>query len=168
MHIEYSSYPIKKTLNIKNANVTVIVSNMDNAVNFYTEMLGLKLSFRTGNDYAVLLSPGLTIGLNPIQRGLESGRCDSLSIGFQVDNLNDAMAELKGRGVVFSLRTVIEGPNKIAFFTDRDKNPLYLIEYRINRSKSHSLSLMQFSDKYVRMTPSLSGRTATDPCKNVC
>jgi catechol 2,3-dioxygenase-like lactoylglutathione lyase family enzyme len=53
-------------LNITDANVTVIVSDMDKAIKFYTEILGLKLISRstTGFDFAVIQAPGLTIGLN--------------------------------------------------------------------------------------------------------
>jgi catechol 2,3-dioxygenase-like lactoylglutathione lyase family enzyme len=117
-------------LNIQNANVTVIVSNMDKSIKFYTEILGLKLISRSdisGNDYAVIQAPGLTIGLNPIQRGIQPGKCESLSIGFEIDNLENAMTELKTKGVVFLPKIVVEGPVKLAFFTDLDKNPLYLV-----------------------------------------
>jgi catechol 2,3-dioxygenase-like lactoylglutathione lyase family enzyme len=115
-------------LNIQNANVTVIVSDMDKAVKFYTEILGLRLISRSnisGNDYAVIQAPGLTIGLNPIQRGIQPGKCESLSIGFEVDDLDNAIKELKTKGIVFPSEIVIEGPVKLAFFTDLDKNPLY-------------------------------------------
>jgi catechol 2,3-dioxygenase-like lactoylglutathione lyase family enzyme len=117
-------------LNIQNANVTVIVSDMDKAVKFYTEILGLRLISRSnisGNDYAVIQAPGLTIGLNPIQRGIQPGKCESLSIGFEVDDLDNAIKELETKGIVFPSEIVIEGPVKIAFFTDLDKNPLYLV-----------------------------------------
>jgi len=47
-------------------NVTVIVSNMDASVRFYTEVLGLKLQYRFGDHWAsVEAGKGLTIGLHP-------------------------------------------------------------------------------------------------------
>jgi predicted enzyme related to lactoylglutathione lyase len=103
---------------------------MDKAVKFYTEILGLKLVSRSdisGNDFAVIEAPGLTIGLNPPQRGRQPGQCDSLSIGFEVDNLENAMTELKNKGIIFSPEIIVEGPVKLANFTDQDKNPLYLV-----------------------------------------
>jgi catechol 2,3-dioxygenase-like lactoylglutathione lyase family enzyme len=118
-------------LKIINANVTVIVSDMDKAVKFYTEILGLKLISRSdvsGNDYAVLQAPGLTIGLNPPQHGRLPGKCESLSMGFEVDNLENAITELKTKGIAFSPpEIIVEGPVKLAYFTDQDKNPLYLV-----------------------------------------
>jgi catechol 2,3-dioxygenase-like lactoylglutathione lyase family enzyme len=118
---------------IKEANVTVIISDMDKAVRFYRDTLGLNLDFRRNNQYAVFKTQGLTIGLNPMQRGLEPGRCESLSIGFLVDNLDSVINELKGKGVVFSPNIIVEDPLRIAFFTDQDKNPLYICEYIQNK-----------------------------------
>ena len=38
------------------------------------------------------------------------------------------MTELKSKRIVFSSEVVVEGPNKFIFFTDPDRNPLYIIE----------------------------------------
>ena len=47
-------------------NPTVYVSNMDTAVRFYSEILGLKLTNRFGNDWAtVQVGKTLVIGLHP-------------------------------------------------------------------------------------------------------
>src|SRR5215469_833122 len=51
---------------ISGGNVTVFVTNMDRAVRFYTETLGLKLAYRFGDHWAsVEAGRGLTIGLHP-------------------------------------------------------------------------------------------------------
>jgi catechol 2,3-dioxygenase-like lactoylglutathione lyase family enzyme len=116
-------------LQIKNSNVTVIVSDMEKAIKFYTEALGLELVLRsqTGFDFAVVKAPGITIGLNPIQHGLHPGSCESLSIGFEVENLDNTMSELHSKGIEFNSEIIVEGPVKIARFTDLDKNPLYIL-----------------------------------------
>jgi catechol 2,3-dioxygenase-like lactoylglutathione lyase family enzyme len=51
---------------ISGGNATIIVANMDNSIRFYTEVLGLQLTNRFGNDWATV-SPGegLTIGIHP-------------------------------------------------------------------------------------------------------
>src|SRR5687768_1498646 len=47
-------------------NATVYVSNMDQAVRFYTEVLGLKLTNRFGNHWAtVQVGKTLVLGLHP-------------------------------------------------------------------------------------------------------
>jgi catechol 2,3-dioxygenase-like lactoylglutathione lyase family enzyme len=115
---------------IKEANATVIVSDMNKSIQFYTDTLGLQLKLRMGNGWAEVTVPGLTIGLHPTVRehGPKPGNSESLSIGFIVDNLEKDMAALKNKGVVFSPNIIEDGPVKIAFFTDPDKNPLYLCE----------------------------------------
>ena len=51
---------------INGGNATVYVSNMDNAIQFYTEVLGLKLTNRFGNHWAtVQAGTTLVIGLHP-------------------------------------------------------------------------------------------------------
>jgi catechol 2,3-dioxygenase-like lactoylglutathione lyase family enzyme len=110
----------------KDANVTVMVSNMDRAVNFYVETLGLKLKSRYGDYFAQVEAPGTTIALHPSSKnGPQPGKSESLSIGLGVDNLESAMATLRDKGVTFS-GEVEDGPVKLAFFTDPDRNPLYL------------------------------------------
>ena len=52
--------------NLKSCNITVMVADMDNAVRFYTETLGLKLEHRYENHYAEIEAPGLRIGLHPV------------------------------------------------------------------------------------------------------
>ena len=47
---------------IKNGNVTLMVSDMDRAVKFYRDTLGLALTFRAGGEWAQLSGAGMTIG----------------------------------------------------------------------------------------------------------
>lgn len=115
-------------MDIRNGFTTVIVSDMDNAVKFYTEALGFKLTRRFNSDYAYMDAPGFTIGLvSSILRGQHPGKCESLSIGIQVDHIEEDMKELQTKGVVFTSDIIIEKQLKLAYFTDPDKNPLYLV-----------------------------------------
>lgn len=43
----------------KGSLMTIMVADMDRAVGFYTETLGLALRFRAGNDWAEVNSPGV-------------------------------------------------------------------------------------------------------------
>lgn len=111
---------------IKQANVTVIVSSMERAVQFYTDALGLKLKARYGDEFAQVEAPGTIIALHPASKnGPQPGKSESLSIGFAVDNLDAAMSELKKNGITFS-RVADDAQVKLAFFADPDGNPLYL------------------------------------------
>ncbi|MFZ0895367.1 MAG: VOC family protein [Candidatus Nitrosopolaris sp.] len=118
---------------IKEANVTVIVSDLNRAIKFYTETLGLKLVNQIQTQWAEIQGPGLTIGLHPAgTHGPKPGNSESLAIGFTVDNLDNDIITFTNKGIVFSANITEDGPVRLAFFTDPDKNPLYLCEVRQN------------------------------------
>ena len=82
---------------------TIFVGDMDEAVRFYTEALGLKLLERYGNHWASIDGGhGLTIGLHPASAQNPAGRVGSMTIGFRASEpIREAVAMLKTRGVVF-------------------------------------------------------------------
>lgn len=110
-------------------NVTVPVSDMDRAVRFYSEVLGLKLAYRFGGHWASLeLGKGLTIGLHPASSETPRSK-GGMAIGLELSGaIEDAVRVLEGRGVRFQ-GTVNEGKSgKFAHFEDPDGNTLYLAE----------------------------------------
>jgi predicted enzyme related to lactoylglutathione lyase len=109
-------------------NVTVCVSNFDRAVEFYAKTLGLKLACRYGNEWAEVETPGLRIGLHPAMEHQKPGVKGSMSIGFGVQKLEPAIAQLRERGVSFQGDVVESDPVRLAFFGDPDGNPLYLVQ----------------------------------------
>jgi len=112
----------------KEANVTVMVSDMSKAVKFYRDVLGLEVKAQWGEEFAQLAAPGTIIALHPaVKGGSKPGKSESVSIGFGVKSLEGAMKELKAKGVKFS-RIADDGPVRLAFFSDPDGNPLYLSE----------------------------------------
>ncbi len=111
-------------------NITVYVSNMDAAVRFYTETLGLKLAYRFGDHWAsVEVGKGLTIGLHPASAENPAGRKGSMAIGLELSgSIHEAMRTLEGKGVKFQ-GIVNEGKaGTFAGFEDPDGNQLYLAE----------------------------------------
>ena len=111
---------------IKEANVTVMISDMNQSIQFYVEKLGLTLKSRYGDQFAEVACPGLTIALHPAtEHGPRPGNSESLSVGFGVESIDEAMADLKDKGVTIG-RVSNDGPVKLAFFKDPDGNPLYL------------------------------------------
>jgi catechol 2,3-dioxygenase-like lactoylglutathione lyase family enzyme len=112
----------------KTSNVTILVSDMNRSIRFYTESLGLKLISNYGGQFAVIESNGLRIGLHPGKTGSEKISRD-MSLGFQVDDIVSAKTTLESKGVVFEKRVQDRGAI-IENFADPDGTPLYLIELK--------------------------------------
>lgn len=111
-------------------NVTLMVADMNRAVDFYSRALQLPLSARYGDEWAQIEAPGLTIGLHP-RREPEAAAAATghISLGFQVNDLSAAIAQLRERGVAIDESAVSEGGNdRIVNFSDPDGTPLYLIQ----------------------------------------
>jgi catechol 2,3-dioxygenase-like lactoylglutathione lyase family enzyme len=111
-------------------NVTVYVSNMDRAVRFYTEGLGLKLAYRFGDHWAsVEVGKGLTIGLHPASVENPAGRKGSMAIGLELNgHIEDAMKILSAKGLEFQGIVNDGKAGKFVGFLDPDGNQLYLAE----------------------------------------
>jgi catechol 2,3-dioxygenase-like lactoylglutathione lyase family enzyme len=110
--------------------VTIFVSNMDRAVQFYTEVLGMKLAYRFGNDWATLKTEdGMTVGLHPASKESPAGRRGSITIGFEVSEpIQKAVASMKEKGVKFVGTIVDDKQIKAAHFEDPDGNEMYFVE----------------------------------------
>ncbi len=112
---------------------TVYITDMNRAVQFYTETLGLSLKRRIANEWAeVDARGGFAIGLHPHHGDKHTpppGTRGSISIGFEVDEpLDGVVARLKSRGVSFHGPILNDDPVRLAFFGDPDGNALYLCE----------------------------------------
>jgi catechol 2,3-dioxygenase-like lactoylglutathione lyase family enzyme len=111
-------------------NVTVYVSNMDRAVKFYSETLGLKLAYRFGDHWAsVEVGKGLTIGLHPASAQSPAGKKGSMSIGLELSgSIHEAVEALKAKGVRFHGPVHEDKAGAFAAFEDPDGNQLYLAQ----------------------------------------
>src|SRR6058998_92605 len=103
----------------------VFVSDMKRAVKFYRDVLGLPLKFESP-DWTEFSTGTTTLALHGgakpkqnVKRESHAGLC---SIGFYVDDLEKAYAELKARDARFIMPpTAREGePIKLAVCTDPD------------------------------------------------
>ena len=116
---------------ISGGNATVYVSNMDEAIRFYSETLGLKLTNRFGDKWATVeAGKGLTIGLHPASPDYPApGTRGAVMFGLEIDEPIDAVvARLKGRGVKFTGSIIRAEPGAWASLVDMDGNPIYLWE----------------------------------------
>jgi catechol 2,3-dioxygenase-like lactoylglutathione lyase family enzyme len=117
---------------LKGGNATIYVGDMDRAVTFYTETLGLRLLFRAGDHWASIdAGEGLQLGLHPASsRSPTPGTVGAVTVGFTVDEpIEQVISTLKKRGVALQGPVVDDaGRLKLAFFADPDGNQLYMAE----------------------------------------
>ena len=116
---------------ISGGNATVFVSNMDAAVRFYTETLGLKLTNRFGDHWAtVQAGTSLTIGLHPASSKYPApGTKGAVRIGLEIDEpIEKAVSRLEKKGVRFDGPIIKDTSGSFAQFHDQDGNPMYLWE----------------------------------------
>jgi catechol 2,3-dioxygenase-like lactoylglutathione lyase family enzyme len=120
---------------------TIFVSDMDAAVRFYTETLGLRLIQRYGQHFASIdAGQGVTIGLHPASAKNPAGRSGSITLGFMsTEPIHDTVASLKSKGVVFASDVIDDGELLLAHFQDADGNLLYLAEMKSARGRDTRL-----------------------------
>lgn len=120
---------------ISGGNATIFVSDLEVAVAFYTETLGLPLLERYENEWAaVIAGKNLIIGLHPnADFAPRAGTPGSITVGLDVKgSLEEAVDALEARGV--RVQPIVEDPTspaRLAFFEDPDGNVLYLLELNI-------------------------------------
>jgi predicted enzyme related to lactoylglutathione lyase len=104
------------------ATVWLPVSDMERAVSFYRDSLGLDVVEHDG-DWTEVTAGDQRIGLNEGESPAGDG---GAVIAFGVDDIDSTVEELKGNGVEFT-DEVSEHPwGKIAPFKDADGNDLQL------------------------------------------
>ncbi len=98
---------------------TIYVSDMDRAIAFYTETLGLSLAFRVGDHYAkVDAGDGLILGLHPV--GPDSptpGASGAITVTLGVTGpLEEVKRKLEQSGVSVPNRNPIRRPGAHCWF----------------------------------------------------
>jgi catechol 2,3-dioxygenase-like lactoylglutathione lyase family enzyme len=111
-------------LQIKDSNVTIMVNDMDKAIQFY-ESIGLTVKQRWGNNYAMVGAPGITLGIHPGEgRTTSSG---SVSIGFFIEAIGDAKALLDSHNIDYKEEN--DGKSGLYLhFKDPDGTILYFVQ----------------------------------------
>src|SRR5271167_1989398 len=106
-------------LEIKKAYVTIMVENLEKAVDFYNGLLGLYEDLRFGDSWAELTTKGLTLGLHPKKPGAHPApQHNHISIGFEVEDIRKTAKELEAKGIRFHFQE--NEVNILAFFQDPD------------------------------------------------
>jgi catechol 2,3-dioxygenase-like lactoylglutathione lyase family enzyme len=104
------------------------VSDMDRAVSFYRDVLGLQLLRQDSATWAEFDAGGRRFALHSAGEGQPVGGGGATAV-FAVGDLNRAKSELAARGVTFTHEGDVEGYARFASFLDPDGNSVQLIEY---------------------------------------
>ena len=117
---------------ISGASPTIFVTDLDGAVRFYNETLGLEIAFRAGPHFCMIdAGGGCQIGLHPPGTNTPPpGSNGGTQVGLNVTQpIEQVVSTLTHRGVKFLGPVIDDGKAvKLAFFTDPDGNMLYLCE----------------------------------------
>ena len=121
-------------LSNKDAVANVAVKNIDVAADFYRNTLGLKPVHREGGDMVVFQSGHSSIN---VYRSDYAGTNKATAVTWTVDRIEDEIASLKNKGVVFEHYDMpgmkregdvhVGGDLKVAWFKDPDGNILNLV-----------------------------------------
>ena len=109
----------------------VYVSNMDAAVRFYSDVLGLNLTNRYGDKWATVeAGRNLVIGLHPrTPRSPAPGTKGSVMLGLTIDEpIERVVSRLAERGVRLTGDIVRSEPDSFVEIEDLDGNAIYLWE----------------------------------------
>jgi len=110
-------------MNITASNVTIMVKNMDKAIEFY-ETIGLTLQQRWDNHYAMIGAEGITLGLHPADE--EKTSSGSVSVGFMVNDIEETKKLLNMHSIAYD-----EADGKSGHylnFKDLDGTALYFVK----------------------------------------
>lgn len=98
---------------------------------FYTEVLGLKLTNRFGNNWATVeAGKGLTIGLHPASPKYPApGTKGAMMLGLEIDEpIDGVVARLSKKGVRMLGSIVRDEAGNFGHLEDPDGNEIYLWE----------------------------------------
>ena len=112
-------------MTIKESNITINVKELDKSISFYLS-IGLTLKNRWGIHYAQLTAPGLIIGLHPTTEAYLPGNSGNTSIGFTVNDFEEAKSLLKNLSIETTTRQ--EEGGLFLHFNDPDGTALYFIK----------------------------------------
>lgn len=104
-------------------------AEMDRAVAFYRDVVGLKLVRRDGSQWAEFATEPVRFALHGATEG-HPVRSGGAAVMFRVDDLDRARRTLQEKGVEFDEHSgEVEGFVRFATFRDPDGNRVELIEH---------------------------------------
>lgn len=110
-------------------------ADMDRAVAFYRDVLGLRLVRQDGESWAMFDAGGRRFALHGAVEG-RPVRPGGATAVFSVDDLDRSTARLRERGVEFGHEGDVQGYARFASFEDPDGNTVQIIEYARPQAES--------------------------------
>ncbi len=108
------------------------VQNLDRAVDFYTNALGMPLKVRHGNHWAEVNAGTISIGLHPLEEGEIVNTEGGGTVSFAVHDLDSLVKRLKEQDATIG---EIRNPPRGRFVMGKD-------------SEGNSLHFIEFSEKW--------------------
>ena len=116
----------KKTSPLTATMIYYYVSDMDKAIKFYTEVLGLPLKVRFENHWAEVDAGPITIGLHPT--GGSKPKKGGGTISLNVNDIDGFVNEIKSKGAkVGKIQSPERG--KFVMISDPDGNEIHVVEF---------------------------------------
>lgn len=107
--------------------------NMDAAIAFYQDVLGLGLVFRSGDDWAEFDVGGTTVALHGTREGVVPPQ-GGATVMFETADLDAAMTALRSRGAESEGEvTEVQGYGRFVSLRDPDGNVLQIFERSTGR-----------------------------------
>jgi catechol 2,3-dioxygenase-like lactoylglutathione lyase family enzyme len=116
---------------LSGGNASVYITDMDRAIRFYVDSLGLRLKVRIASEWAEIdAGEGLVIGLHPAQpTGTAAGTPGAINIELKATvPLEDVVAILKERGVTIEGKINNYENVRLATVLDPDGNAILLAQ----------------------------------------
>ena len=104
----------------------VVVNNIDSAVKFYRDQLGLKLQFEQ-EDWAQF-TEGIGLMVSPEPLPIVNTDINRVIVTFDVEDASDEFRKLTSRGVAFLVPPTDIGGAIVASFRDSEGNLLQLLQ----------------------------------------
>ncbi|HYH01354.1 MAG TPA: VOC family protein [Terriglobales bacterium] len=99
--------------------IMVVVKDMDRSIAFYRDVLGLKLQFQSP-EFSQFDAGNIHLGLHAESDRLKAHPTESAQFAFYVDNIEQAVAHLKAKGVHILRPPKQEDFGILSIFTDPD------------------------------------------------
>ena len=110
------------------AATTLMVSDMNRSVAFFTEQLGFRTGRERDGGWKEIVADGFSLFLVPRRPGQAAAGHGAVGITLVVRDIERKKAILEARGVSFIGDVVDAETIRVAIFEDPDGNPIYLAE----------------------------------------